>query len=763
MRQRPADHSMIPTGAGPEAGLTRRRLLGATLAGAAAAGATSAAQAENSPPQPSARFAVIADSQLDGAAPEETKTVARVLEHIESRDPDFVLHCGDITEFGGADGVEHYLSAVPPGLASRIHYVPGNHETQWNADAWEEYHRHFGPGRHSFDAAGLHMIGLDPLVSQQWPSYQFSEESLEFLRADLKNVPDDVPIIMFNHFPLSDDHQFVNNAQKLLEIIEPYRVRAMFAGHIHKLQVRKFNGLTHVVGDALMQAPVYYWAERITDADEDRLALTEVHVPASGEATESLVTEAPLGESGPGDDFGPLDVDLSGDREEVTVRARSEGRGSAQWPSQLAARIYPQGVAPLPWTPLERRGQGPRWDGHLDVAALPPGEHRVQLRASDGGEDPVWNAVAPVTVPSSSSAQVAWNHPLSMSTVMAGLARRGTLVIAAATDGTVEALTVGTGGAQSAWQRELGGVYKAPVMAPDEKTVLIGSADHQLYALEAETGRTVWSYDLGAPVQCEIAVLDLPDGPRIGVAAGTTFFLLSLDGSPVWQADIGGTFTGQACTDGKLVFTGSSDGQVHALEADTGEQAWTTMVAGRTDTPYHRTIYGPWAAPLQMLPTGDLFVPAHTGATTLSADSGEVRWSVDGLHRVQFTRPVISEFGVLVIDGKNGAVLLLEEATGETLWQDGPETLPFVPGSSASWGSSPVPTADPAIYWMVSTAGLLVRIDLAQPEITTVLKVSNTYTMSTPALLADEGLDLLVTIDNTGVVRGVTGLGEVAG
>lgn len=388
-----------------------------------------------------------------------------------------------------------------------------------------------------------------------------------------------------------------------------------------------------------------------------------------------------------------------------------------------------------------------------------PGDHRVQLRAGADGQDAVWNAFAPVSIPAV-TARVSWSHELPTGRVMAGLAHRDDLVVAANVDGDVEAFTARTDGARTVWHRTLdGGVYKAPVFSPDGATVLVGGTDHQLSALDAETGRIVWQCDLGAPVQCELAILELADGPVIGVAAGSTFFTVSLDGSLGWQAELGGTFTGRACTDGSRVYVGSGDGQVHALAAESGSPVWSTMVATKTDSAYHRTIYGPWAAPLDLLPTGDLLVPCHTIATALAVDSGEVRWTVDGSHRLGFTRPAISEFGVLVFDGKEGTASLINPATGQTTWTDD-STLPFVGGSSASWGSAPVATGEPGQYWMVSTAGLLAAIDLSRPDITTVLKVSNTYTTSTPALVGD---DLLVSVDKFGTVRGITGLGEARG
>src|SRR5699024_2877359 len=178
-------------------------------------------------------------------------------------------------------------------------------------------------------------------------------------------------------------------------------------------------------------------------------------------------------------------------------------------------------------------------------------------------------------------------------------------------------------GARTAWRRDdLGGVFKGPVVAAGGEIVLVGSTDHHLYALGTSTGTTLWRQDLGAPVQCVIALLDLLQVQRIGVAAGTTFFLLGLEGAQDWAAGIGGTFTGTACTDGERVFVGSSDGTARALAGDSGDQLWSTMAATKSDSPYHRAIYGPWAAALQILSAREPFAPAHSGAATPSGRPG---------------------------------------------------------------------------------------------------------------------------------------------
>lgn len=268
---------------------------------------------------------------------------------------------------------------------------------------------------------------------------------VEFIGQDLRRVPPDTPIVLFNHFPLSGDWFFVNNSEKLLKLIEPYLVRVAFAGHIHRRQVLAFNGLTQVVGDAIIHGRVYYWAERTTDADGDRLVTSEVTVPATGDATGTVVVTAPLTDPGPGGAFGPPRTTASVRHQTVRISVQAPRNSGV---SQVSTRVYPQGVPVSSWQPLAPTGR--RWSGELEVSSLPPGIHRLQVRSSDG-QDAVWDAMTSVTIPAS-TAHLAWTHELGQ-TVMGDLAHHGGLVVAGTTDGLVEAFSVTQNGSHTRWRR----------------------------------------------------------------------------------------------------------------------------------------------------------------------------------------------------------------------------------------------------------------------------------------------------------------------
>ena len=710
------------------------------------------ARADTGAASSAGRFAVITDTHTNRSTTERTADLARVMNHIASRSPDFVLNCGDVTDYGVEDEFALYRSTIPDALAPRIHHVPGNHECQWNADAWEAYHKHFGPTRYSFDAAGLHLIAMDPMVSQQWPPWNFGDPLLSFLRKDLEQVPADTPIVLFDHYPLDDTRFYVCNEDALHALIEPYRVRMIFAGHIHYRQVYQYNGLTQIVGNAIIKGPVYYWAERITDADGDRVVISEVMVPADSAVTETVIATARLDGAGPGGALGPLHTTVAtGDSAaKITVRApRNTGV------SQVSARVYPLGVPEVDWIPLT--DDGTDWSGQLDVSELAPGAHRLQVQSTDA-DGIRWSTTHPLSVPSSGPARVAWNHRLGR-TVFADLALHDDMVVASTTDGLVEAFVPSKKGIGRRWRRELAGVFGGPAFTPAGSRLIVGSTDHRLYALRGSNGKTGWRRDLGAPVTGQIAVLRFGGRDRIVTAAGNQLYCLELNGDTVWRASLNGAFTGLAATDGDRVYAGSGDGNAYAFEAAGGEPAWAANCALGGDD-YHLMLESPWTARIRILPNGDVLATTASAAVALDPATGQQRWRTDGIVRGGFTPPTVDDEGVLVFDGKVGTAYLLDPLTGKEIWTDG--TLPGAPGAGANFGSAPLPTGTKSCYWMPSGTGLLTRMDLSNRTVTPVLQTSIAFGTSMAAhVRPGTAGDVLVTVDNNGTLHGITGLASL--
>ena len=83
------------------------------------------------------RIVQISDSQPVPGQKEEFQRVTKVIERVNSLNPDLVLFPGDIT-FSGSEGEYIQLKAMLAKIEAPAHFVPGNHDTIWAADETEK-------------------------------------------------------------------------------------------------------------------------------------------------------------------------------------------------------------------------------------------------------------------------------------------------------------------------------------------------------------------------------------------------------------------------------------------------------------------------------------------------------------------------------------------------------------------------------------------------------------------------------------------------
>lgn len=111
-----------------------------------------------------------------------------------------------------------------------------------------------------------------------------------------------------------------------------------------------------------------------------------------------------------------------------------------------------------------------------------------------------------------------------------------------------------------------------------KKEIVHGSSTGDLIAVNLQN-KTLWRFDnYGYPVE-RIVCADLQgDGrPEVLVASGTGYvYCLDASGTPLWQCRLGLSVHDLAVTGG-LVFAGTEDGEVHALDSG-GKLRWTQSV-----------------------------------------------------------------------------------------------------------------------------------------------------------------------------------------
>ncbi|MEU0556595.1 PQQ-binding-like beta-propeller repeat protein [Dactylosporangium sp. NPDC006015] len=718
----------------------RRRLLtlgAGALVGAATGVIASGSPGTAAPPAPSG-FALLGDTQIDVSLPERTEWVGWVYQQIAAADPQLVCHVGDIVEHGSAEEYDTYLSTVPVALRPRIRYVPGNHDWRWDSTAGERYGALFGPRRYSFDFAGMHFVALDPSHLLQEPG-GFGESGISWLTRDLDRVRPGVPIILLCHFPFGGDNYYVSDQERLLELLDRYNVRAIFAGHIHTEEVQRFNGLTQLAVDDTRGTPIYYWVERVVSTAGPMLTVTAVQRGADGAPVSRPVLEIPLAGPRTAVEERPQSVRLaqSGAALAVSVRLNPHARAAS-----VQAQLFPQHTYGLKdagqWRDLPGDASGRGYAGTLDIAALPPGEHRMTVRVTNP-EGAWYEQNRTFTLPDADR-RLRWHEQLG-APVQAGLAAGDGLLVAATVDGTVIGARPSRAKLGRRWQTRIGPVHGRPAFAPDGRTVYLPSDDHHLYALDPASGRTRFMYDAGAPVLGSPLVTTIGGRHVVIFGAGEARHAIdAATGAPVWTVSGQGMFTGRAASDGTRVYAGGGLGYAYAHDARTGAVLWESSTNTRT-TAYSRLIYGPWADTLMVLPNGLVLVSTVANAFALDPATGEQRWSRAGSF-IYAPKAQLAGGDLLMFDDGARTAARVDPSTGQARWTADLVARPVNTGAAVHNG----------VAWVPGTTGLLVGVDVANGAIRARLQLTTTAYCYSPPVVVD---GTLLVGDQDGQLYGV--------
>ena len=227
--------------------------------------------------------------------------------------------------------------------------------------------------------------------------------------------------------------------------------------------------------------------------------------------------------------------------------------------------------------------------------------------------------------------------------------------------------------------------------------VYISAANGFLYALDADTGTTMWEYDTRAVGTVSVAVtagvvyggsgdtalfalnagdgselwtvtdiqpsgaLMIADGVIYAGATDGTLYALDLNGNVVWRASVGDAPLRSPALSGDMVYAGNETGALHAFERTTGEPVWSFQ----TD--------GGGFAPTAMIANGMIYQTTAEGAENyiyaLDAITGEQRWRFDEPGNPGwFAGGTDGE--TLFIPSANGALYALDATTGEVVWHE---------------------------------------------------------------------------------------------
>jgi len=192
--------------------------------------------------------------------------------------------------------------------------------------------------------------------------------------------------------------------------------------------------------------------------------------------------------------------------------------------------------------------------------------------------------------------------------------------------------------------------------------IYVGSSDHQVYALDAGSGKLEWKFLTGDVVHATPVITD--GHVYIGSFDGTFYALNARNGELIWKFDtIGDRYfptgevqRGATVSDGTVYF-GSRDYNLYALDTRYGYGHWNYKEQGS------------WIIARPLLYDGNLYIGTSDSHAfySMSARNGAVNWKINLPMRVYGS--AVASDQMIYFGCFNGILYGVNKDTGEINWQ----------------------------------------------------------------------------------------------
>jgi len=198
-------------------------------------------------------FLQISDSHVGFDKPANPNALATLEEAITKIKampvkPSFMIHTGDITHLSKPREFDDANRIISQARLD-VHYVPGEHDVI--DEEVKLYREHYGRGTkgagwYSFDANGVHFVGLVNVVDLKAGGLgTLGSAQLEWLENDLKGRTASTPIVVFAHIPLWTVYPEwgwgTDDSARALAYLKRFGSVTVLNGHIHQV-MQKVEG-----------------------------------------------------------------------------------------------------------------------------------------------------------------------------------------------------------------------------------------------------------------------------------------------------------------------------------------------------------------------------------------------------------------------------------------------------------------------------------------------------------------------------------------
>jgi outer membrane protein assembly factor BamB len=241
------------------------------------------------------------------------------------------------------------------------------------------------------------------------------------------------------------------------------------------------------------------------------------------------------------------------------------------------------------------------------------------------------------------------------------------------------------------WSANLNGAPTSPAVV--DGSLYSGSANGDLYALDASTGSQLWSFAATAAINSSPAVSN--GVVYVASSDGKLWAVNTSDGSAFWGSPVtlSGTSNSSPTISGGIVYIGTTT-NVYAIDATTGSVDWTAAPGA-----------GSFSGTSPALANGSVVYTSSTGHVleyASGAGGGALQWNANP--GGSLTTPAIVSGSIYVGSG-NGNFYALSLASGATQWSQNPSAVPFASAPAYAGGFIYAGSNDGTVYQYDTTGG----------------------------------------------------------
>ena len=427
------------------------------------------------------RFALLTDLHVSGDSLAYNDLRKSVEQINKTKDIDFVIVSGDVTEEGDRASLKRVKSLLDL-LKMKYYITSGNHETKWSESGATDFGHIFGLDRFKFEYNGILFLGFNSGPVIRMADGHVSPQDISWMKKELATFGKDKPVILVTHYPLQEGD--VDNWYDVTDAVRQYNIRAFLGGHYHRNLLFNYDGIPGIICRSNLRGKEKVGGYSVFEVTPDSLLVYEQKIGNEPEKWASYSLRKSYYNS---DDSGYKRPDYSINKEYDKVKEL--------WIVKTAAGIY---SSPVIYNKNVYVGDDL---GFLSCYSLSSGKKMWEFKsgnrivgtpAASNGVVVFGSADKKIYGVNAKTGKLCWEYTAKEAVLGAVTIDNGIAYIGAS-DHTFRAIDVKTGKLRWEYTDVKGYIETRPLIY--EGKVIFGAWDNNLYALDKESGRELWKWN----------------------------------------------------------------------------------------------------------------------------------------------------------------------------------------------------------------------------------------------------------------------------